>query len=415
MDSPNAPNVGVIGGGIAGLCLAQGLKKAGIPVTLYERDQINTNYLLGFRLQIRDPGNNALKACLPPHLYDTFIATSSALPGRMNQLTPQLETLQSSRVEPVLDRAARHKSVSRITLLQILEAGLDGIVRRGRTFTHYEELPDGRVKTHFDDGRTAVHDILVGADGANSLIRRALLPQARRIDTRIRRIAGKVEISDEVRRWLNPQLIDGVISISSDAGFNIYITNHQIEYDVGKRTDGIGVTPAAAGLHPGMLYDNVNSYVMWAFSARETALPPDDRLFSLSGEDLRAFCLEKIAGWHTTVRELIRRTAPSTIQALPVKSSLPVPPWATRQITLTGDAIHSMTYFQAMGANTSLHDAALLTRELIALRDGQKDTVEALHDYEAAMLEFGFAAVMTSLNALENSLGIRDFAQLVTA
>ena len=415
MSTSSAPDVGIIGGGIAGLCLAQGLKKAGIPVTLYERDQINTNYLLGFRLQIRDPGNNALKACLPPHLYDTFIATSSALPGQFSQLTPQLETLQSSRVEPVLDRAARHKSVSRITLLQILEAGLDSIVRRGRSFTHYEELPDGSVKAHFDDGRTAVHDILVGADGANSLIRRTLLPNARRIDTKIRRIAGKVEISDEVRRWLNPQLIDGVISISSDAGFNLYITNHQIEYDAEARTDGIGVTPAAAHAHPGLLYDNVNSYVMWALSARETALPSDDRLFALSGEELRTFCLDTLADWHPTVRELVRRTAPSTIQALPVKSSLPVPPWPTRRVTLSGDAIHSMTYFQAMGANTSLHDGSLLMRELIAVRDGGKDVIEALRDYEAAMLEFGFAAVMTSLNALENSLGISDYAQLVTA
>jgi 2-polyprenyl-6-methoxyphenol hydroxylase-like FAD-dependent oxidoreductase len=74
-----------------------------------------------------------------------------------------------------------------------------------------------------------------------------------------------------------------------------------------------------------------------------------------------------------------------------------------------------MTYFQAMGANTSLHDGSLLTRELIAVRDGRKDVIEALRDYEAAMLEFGFAAVMTSLNALENSLGISDYAELITA
>jgi 2-polyprenyl-6-methoxyphenol hydroxylase-like FAD-dependent oxidoreductase len=414
MTSGSAPDVGIVGGGIAGLCLAQGLKKFGIPVTLYERDLLNTNYLLGFRLQIRDPGNNALKVCLPPHLYDIFVATSSALPGQMSQLTPQLELIQATRAEAVLDRAARHKSVSRITLLQILEAELGGIVRRGKTFTRYEELPDGSVMLHFADGATATHDVLIGADGANSSIRATLVPHARRIDTQIRRIAGKVELSEEALGWLDPRLTDGVLSISSPEGFNLYITNHQLEYDQSARADGIGVTPEAAEFHPGMLYDNVNSYVMWALSARETALPDDSRLFALNSDELQAFCLEKIAGWHPAVRDLVRRTPSSTIQALPVKSSLPVKPWPTRRVTLSGDAIHSMTYFQAMGANTSLHDGALLTQELAAVKAGRKDLTTAIRDYEAAMLEFGFAAVMTSLNALERSLGITDFADLVS-
>lgn len=414
MTSGSAPDVGIVGGGIAGLCLAQGLKKFGIPVTLYERDLLNTNYLLGFRLQIRDPGNNALKVCLPPHLYDIFVATSSALPGQMSQLTPQLELIQATRAEAVLDRAARHKSVSRITLLQILEAELGGIVRRGKTFTRYEELPDGSVMLHFADGATATHDVLIGADGANSSIRATLVPHARRIDTQIRRIAGKVELSEEALGWLDPRLTDGVLSISSPEGFNLYITNHQLEYDPSARADGIGVTPEAAEFHPGMLYDNVNSYVMWALSARETALPDDSRLFALNSDELQAFCLEKIAGWHPAVRDLVRRTPSSTIQALPVKSSLPVKPWPTRRVTLSGDAIHSMTYFQAMGANTSLHDGALLTQELAAVKAGRKDLTTAIRDYEAAMLEFGFAAVMTSLNALERSLGITDFADLVS-
>ncbi len=415
MTSESAPDVGIVGGGIAGLCLAQGLKKFGIPVTLYERDLLNTNYLLGFRLQIRDPGNNALKVCLPPHLYEIFVATSAALPGRMSQLTPQLDLIQSTHAEPVLDRAARHKSVSRITLLQILEAELGDIVQRGRTFTRFEERPDGRIDLYFADGATATHDVLVGADGANSSIRERLVPHARRIDTKIRRIAGKVELSDEVLGWLDPRLTDGVLSISSEAGFNLYITNHRLEHDPSEFTGEIGVTTKAAEFHPGLLYDNVSSYVMWALSARETALPDDSRLFALKPEELQTFCLEKIVDWHPSIQEFVRRTSPSTIQALPVKSSLPVDPWPTRRVTLAGDAIHSMTYFQAMGANTSLHDGALLTQQLAAVKAGRKDLGTALRDYEAAMLVFGFKAVMTSLNALEGSLGITDFAELVSA
>src|SRR5262245_61541271 len=37
----------IIGGGIAGLCLAQGLRKAGISIAVYEKGQINTDKVFG--------------------------------------------------------------------------------------------------------------------------------------------------------------------------------------------------------------------------------------------------------------------------------------------------------------------------------------------------------------------------------
>ena len=46
--------VAIIGGGIGGLCLAQGLKQAGVSVAVYERDRTPTARLQGFRIHI-DP------------------------------------------------------------------------------------------------------------------------------------------------------------------------------------------------------------------------------------------------------------------------------------------------------------------------------------------------------------------------
>ena len=61
-------HVAIIGGGIGGLCLAQGLNKAGVSVTVYERDRTRTDRLQGYRIHISPKGSRALYECLPAHL-----------------------------------------------------------------------------------------------------------------------------------------------------------------------------------------------------------------------------------------------------------------------------------------------------------------------------------------------------------
>jgi 2-polyprenyl-6-methoxyphenol hydroxylase-like FAD-dependent oxidoreductase len=64
---------------------------------------------------------------------------------------------------------------------------------------------------------------------------------------------------------------------------------------------------------------------------------------------------------------------------------------------LLGDAIHTMTPGQGVGANTALRDAALLCRELAAAHQGAKPLLAAIGDYEAEMIPYGFARVADSL------------------
>ncbi len=82
---------------------------------------------------------------------------------------------------------------------------------------------------------------------------------------------------------------------------------------------------------------------------------------------------------------------------LPIRTSVAVPPWETTNITLLGDAIHSMTPFRGIGANTALRDAQLLGRNLIAAARGEVELVAGIHDYETQMIDYGFAAVRASL------------------
>jgi flavin-dependent dehydrogenase len=50
----------VIGGGIGGLCLAQGLRQAGVSVAVYERDRTRADWLQGYRIHINPAGSKAL-------------------------------------------------------------------------------------------------------------------------------------------------------------------------------------------------------------------------------------------------------------------------------------------------------------------------------------------------------------------
>ena len=65
-------HVAIIGGGMGGLCLANGLKKAGISVAVYERDQSPESRTQGYRIHIDPQGSTALHECLPQHPVGSF-------------------------------------------------------------------------------------------------------------------------------------------------------------------------------------------------------------------------------------------------------------------------------------------------------------------------------------------------------
>jgi len=391
----------VIGAGPGGLLLAQGLKKEGVSVAVYERDAARTDYLQGFRLQIRSRGIAALQACLPAPLYEAFATTYAAAPADYAVLSEQFDELPRDIIDPELENGERDKSVSRITLRQVLLSGLGDALHYEKTFDHYVERDDGRVVAYFTDGSTAVGDVLVGADGANSRIRRQLVPHARWVDTGARRLAGKIELTDAIKRAVPELFYRKTLSVKSDSGFNLFFTSH--EFKPGHEAVGdIGVNDAAIDEHAGLLFDNTKSYIMWALSGLREKLPPDDVLFKFDGEQLRTLINEAVAGWHPHFRTLFDLTDTTTLGVLPIRTSLPVAPWSTRAVTLLGDAIHSMTYFRALGANTAMADAAFFLRQIVAHRAGEKTLKEALHEYEAQMLEHGFEAVSKSIAAFEH-------------
>jgi 2-polyprenyl-6-methoxyphenol hydroxylase-like FAD-dependent oxidoreductase len=380
------PHVLIIGAGIGGLCLAQGLRRAGIPVTVFERNRTRVDWLQGYRIHISPHGSRALHRCLEPAAWQEFVDTVSDEADGFAFLTEQLDTLVHIDSELVnngnTDPAEQHHGVSRITLRHVLLTGLDDVIRFDKTFERYEVTPDGRVVAYFTDGSSAVGDLLVGADGANSRVRRQLLPHAERIDTGVIAVAGKCRLTDDVRAALAPALTTRANSVIPKRQGSLFTAVWH-----GDRQPLAVPEGAADG---GFLFDNTTDYTFWGYADSARRFPALD---AYSGEDLQRLVLRKISTWSPHLRDLVARSDPATVNAITIRSATPVEPWPTGPVTLLGDAIHNMTPMAGIGANTALRDADLLSSELA--KGGA--LLPAVHGYERQMLDYGFAAVKASL------------------
>lgn len=377
------PRVLVIGAGTGGLCLAHGLLAAGVDVRVFERDRTPTDRIQGYRLTINAVGARALRTCLPPPNFDHYIAASAKISTAVTFLDHNLHRLLAIQLPETNQSAPQApRPISRIALRQILLEGLEEVVSFAKTFAVFEELPDGRVVAHFEDGSTAEGDILVGADGASSHVRRQLLPHAERIETGLVAVSGKFPL-DAAARQLAPQAIfNGPTLILGPRGG--FMFSGAVEYPEGASSS----------------YDN-EEYGMWGFSARRATLRIDGSPDEVSGEDARRAVLAQMFDWSPNLGRLVERTEAQSLTTFSVKSSVPIDAWKTKRITLLGDALHNMTPYRGIGANTALRDAASLRDALSDVSSGRTDLLAALSTYEREMIDYGFAAVRASLASMK--------------
>jgi 2-polyprenyl-6-methoxyphenol hydroxylase-like FAD-dependent oxidoreductase len=325
----------IVGAGIGGLCLAQGLRKSGIDVAVYERDADPLARAQGYRFSVRDEAVAALHECLPPDLYSLFESTSGKADTQFRLFaneTDALAELHTTRHETGGDHV-----VDRATLREIALRGLD--VRFGKKFTHYQLQPDG-VVAYFADGTKSAADVLVGADGASSHVRRQLLPDVSLVDTGARWLFGRTPglPSNSVPRRL--------LTVRS----------------------GQGVFFLAEG----------PDYLMWSLVGAPGAFGhPDVYLAGLNAVELHEVAMKVTAERYPLLHFVVRDANPADSAYVSIRATTPITPWETGPVTLLGDAAHAMPV-NGNGANCALRDAALLRRALA----GEMSVA----DYEAEML-----------------------------
>ena len=140
---------------------------------------------------------------------------------------------------------------------------------------------------------------------------------------------------------------------------------------------------------------------MWGFGAAEQNLPVD--VLTRTSLQLRQLVCELTADWHPDLRALFALADPNSCFPLNIRTSAPVEQWPTTNVTLIGDAIHTMTPGRGVGANTALRDARLLCRNLVAARDGHTPLLDGIRDYETKMIAYSTEAVKESLKQMSGA------------
>ncbi|MEP7177668.1 MAG: NAD(P)/FAD-dependent oxidoreductase [Pseudonocardiales bacterium] len=372
----------IAGAGLSGLALAQGLLKDGHSCQVFERDPDFTRKT-GYMLHMNAYGGEALHRCLPADLYELYLETSRRTPERRESivLTDQLDVLSSQpHLGPPNEGERPHTGVHRRTLRQILLSRLHDEVRPGTAVVSYEEIGDS-VRVQLSDGTTSEGDVLVGADGIRSAVRRHRLPEVGVVDAGVPGIGvyGRTVLTPDVLAAVPTLLLQGVIIAADRHGSRVLLGAFQPRRPI---------ADAAAAIAPDVTLEPVEDYLMVSCSvAPGTVVPPAAEWDADTPLMLREAMLAAVEGWHPAIRTIVGNIELDSIFAIPFGYLEPGTQWQPSRVTLIGDAAHAILPTLGMGANLALNDARMLLDRLGSAVQNGGDLVSAIGAYENDMRE----------------------------
>jgi 2-polyprenyl-6-methoxyphenol hydroxylase-like FAD-dependent oxidoreductase len=385
----------IAGAGLGGLCLGQALRRFDdIEVQIFERDKTPWDRPQGYRLHLDSDGINAIHESLPPDLYDLFDATSMK-PLSFTTIVDTALAVQrripddehgSSKNHSFLGASA-HMNVNRATLRQILLVGMNDIVHFGKSLTHYESAARGITAT-FADGTKAKGDVLVGADGIRSAVRKQRLPHADAQDSGIRAIYGRLPIAEAEKLLTN--------QVRGDT-FTVALDSKKLFLGLGPVVFPTRPDLAASRTMPGSGLRPQDDYVVCIIGGRKELFGLEDsQLSALSSEDLQKLSVRLMDEWPQATRAIPAHGDSQSFFFVEMHTSVPCELPRSPNVTLLGDAIHAMTPTLGRGANIAMRDGALLASYLGEAVEGRKTLAQALAQYETEMTTYGFDVVEKS-------------------
>ena len=296
----------IVGAGLAGLALARALRQVGLAPQVIEREA--GWGVAGTGMYLPANGVRALRAL---GLEDAVAARGTRIP-RQRLLDHRGHLLADIDLQQLWGSVGPCLALPRTELHQILREGVP--VQLGRTIRSLENL-DGPVQVGFDDGSGGDYDLVVGADGLRSSVRRLA------VDPR-----PPVPVGQHSWRFLAagpPEVTTWTVMLGRGTSF--------LTVPVGQ----------------GLVY-------AYADVTADTT-----RIGEWDG-DPAGQLRERFAGFAAPVPQLLRQLDdPNRVHVAPIEQ-VATPGWGRGAVLLVGDAAHGMSPNMAQGAALAFEDALVL-------------------------------------------------------
>lgn len=325
--------IGILGGGIAGLSVALALRKQGHNPRVYERRAVpatmgagvtlwpNASFVLeelGLLQDIAAIGGRPLTMRRQDAAGNALGGLDIGLLDRTMGY-PTYTVLRRHLQEVLLDHAAR--------------AGIP--VQFGYRAEAIELDANGKAVAHFENGASIRPDLLIGADG------------------RMGSVARKFVAGD------NTPVYQGFVN-----WIGVAQAPHALVDDIAIQDFwGAGERFGCVPIRPDLVY--------WA--AAQVRLLNEAR----PSEDMRKEVEDLFAKWPEPVAYLIRATPANAIRLIAVHDLEPLHTWSRANVLLVGDAAHAPLPTSGQGACQALEDAWHLARCLDGASGGLEDVFQA--------------------------------------
>lgn len=362
--NPVEPPILIIGAGIAGLTLAQGLRLRSVPFRIFER-HARSHIKQGHRFRISRDGQAALNSVLSPQLQDLLRRTAA----ERYHFAPRYvgaRKLDFARPEPVDPTDSMPLDRTWLRMLASLE--LEDAIGYEKEFDSYE-IVEGLVQVRFTDGSVARGQLLVGADGIKSRVRKQFQPDRKLLDLERWVMWGRTPLTDDLKRGLAPpDLLSWCMCLDHES--NVQTVVEPMTWSKSVRLESEAKVP------------DFPDYVYWAVC---TSVSQYAEHVPKTVQEKKLYLARVSETWHPALKHLLDSATHETSACVPILSSKPdiqiCSAGQTKRVTLIGDAAHPMSPMGGSGGDTAIRNAADLARTLAE----EGITESSIMNFEARM------------------------------